>query len=240
MAFLKKTAQSAQFPEGEIILVNKPLDWTSFDVVNKIRHLLKHKYGKKFKVGHAGTLDPLATGLVMIATGKATKQLGSFTGLDKSYSGTITLGGETDSYDLETNIKNPLPFKHITNKQIHESVKQFIGNTKQVPPIFSALKKDGKTMYKLARTGKKPQMEPRDIWIGKFDITRIELPEIQFDITCGKGTYIRSIAYDLGKKLKTGAYLSELVRTEIGDHKLEDAWEIVEIENFIRNLTLSE
>ena len=226
------------FVKGEIILMNKPLNWTSFDVVNKIRGLISIVTGiKKIKIGHAGTLDPLATGLLILCTGKFTKRIEEFQDLDKEYTGTFTLGATTPSFDLETQIDKTYETKHIDSKLITGATKKFIGTFEQMPPIFSAKKIKGKKAYELAREGKKVDIKPKVITIDEFDITNIDMPLIGFKVICHKGTYIRSLAYDFGKELESGAHLSELCRTRIGTHKIEDAYSIEDIELILRGLT---
>ena len=222
------------FKEGATLLVNKPLTWTSFDVVNKIRYQLKKTLNvKKIKVGHAGTLDPLATGLLIICTGKYTKKLAEFQGLDKEYTGVITLGATTPSYDKETEIDATFSIEHIT-KELIESVRiSMIGEQAQMPPVFSAIKVNGQPMYKKARAGQEVKRDPRTIKIHEFELTQIELPDVQFRVVCSKGTYIRSLAYDFGKALNSGAHLAELCRTKIGDFQLENAWEL---DNLIKHI----
>jgi len=210
--------------KGKVLLVDKPLDWTSFDIVNKLRYsILKHYDVKKFKVGHAGTLDPLATGLLIVCVGKATKTINEFQNLDKEYTGTFTLGATTPSYDKETAINQQFETSHIDEKLILETAQSFLGKQKQIPPIFSAIKKNGKKMYEHARKGESVKMEARDIEITEFEITKISLPEVSFRLRVSKGTYIRSIAYDFGKALQSGAYLSSLRRTKIGNFSVDDA-----------------
>ncbi len=218
------------FNEGALLLIDKPKDWTSFDVVNKIRYTLKFKLGvKKIKVGHSGTLDPMATGLLIICTGKFTKKLAQLQNLTKVYTGTIMLGSTTPSFDAETEIDASYPTNHITEELIQMAKQQFIGDIEQVPPIFSAIKVDGQPLYKKARKGIKVEIKPRPVHIYQFDFNRIEIPEIDFTVKCSKGTYIRSLANDFGKALKSGAYLSALCRTKIGDYKLSDAWQLNEL-----------
>ncbi len=208
------------FHQGEIILVNKPAGWTSFDVANKI------KYATKAKTGHAGTLDPLATGLMILCTGKFTNKLTELTGMDKGYEGIITLGATTPSYDSETAFDQTFDYSAISEKEIHEAVQKLMGTIQQIPPAFSAIKKDGKKAYLMARKGKELQLEPRTVEIKKFDIIKIEMPDIHFYVECSKGTYIRSLAFDLGKLLNNGAYLKNLHRVSIGNFHVKDAWEI--------------
>lgn len=216
------------FHEGEILLVNKPLTWTSFDVVNKI------KYATRAKVGHAGTLDPLATGLMIICTGKFTKKLTDFSGLDKCYEGKIYLGATTPTYDSELEPDAIFDITNITKEDILQAVQKLTGNIEQIPPIYSAIKKDGKKAYEQARKGKDVKMEPRKVTIHQFDIKKINLPEIDFFVSCSKGTYIRSLAYDLGKLLQNGAYLKSLNRTQIGNYQLKDAWQLDDLINYIK------
>ena len=205
-------------PEGRVILIDKPLEWTSFDVVKK----LKYKHDVK-KIGHAGTLDPLATGLLILCTGKKTKTIESIQSQEKEYEGTLILGQTTASYDLESEPTAPLDISHITETDIHEATKAFLGEIEQVPPIFSAVKVDGKRAYDKARAGKKFTLRSRRVQIREFTITRIALPEIHFRVVCSKGTYIRSLANDFGAALGVGAYLSALRRTRIGDYQINDA-----------------
>ncbi|EGV42141.1 tRNA pseudouridine(55) synthase TruB [Bizionia argentinensis JUB59] len=209
---------------GQVLLIDKPLNWTSFQAVNKLRWEIRNAFDiKKIKVGHAGTLDPLATGLLIICTGKMTKQIDSFQGQDKEYTGTIVLGGTTPSYDLETEIDTTFPTEHITETMIHEATKQFIGDIDQFPPVFSALKKEGKRLYEYARAGEEVEINSRKIHISTFEITKIKDLNIDFRIVCGKGTYIRSIAHDFGKALSSGGHLSVLRRTKIGDFHVDKA-----------------
>lgn len=219
---------------GQVLLIDKPLNWTSFQVVNKLRWEIRQAFNiKKIKVGHAGTLDPLATGLLVICTGKMTKQIDTFQGQTKEYTGTIALGGTTPSYDLETEINETFPISHITEALIYDATKQFIGNIQQYPPIFSALKKDGKRLYEFARAGETVEIKPRTVTISEFEITKIDGSNIDFRVVCSKGTYIRSLANDFGKALNSGAHLSALRRTKIGDFHIDNS---VTIENFIENL----
>lgn len=217
------------FQAGEILLIDKPYTWTSFDVVNKIRWALKRKLGlKNIKVGHAGTLDPLATGLLIICTGKATKQIEQFMSDEKEYTGTILLGKGTPSYDLETEYNVEQSVEHITSELLEEARMSFIGEQLQTPPIFSAKKIDGKRAYDMARAGKVPEMKRNLITISQFEIDTKDFPQIHFRVVCSKGTYIRSIAYDFGQKLKTAATLTVLRRTRIGQYKVEDAKDALE------------
>lgn len=222
------------FKNGQVILIDKPLEWTSFQVVNKVRWLIRKSFGiKKIKVGHAGTLDPLATGLLIICTGKFTKKIDTFQAQEKEYTGTLTLGATTPSYDLETEIDQTFDISEITSEKIHEATKQFIGEIQQRPPVFSALKKDGKRLYEFARSGEEVEIPFRTITISEFEITKIALPKVDFRVVCSKGTYIRSLANDFGKALDNGAHLSVLRRTRIGGFSVEDA---VGIESFEASL----
>ena len=223
------------FKNGKVLLIDKPLHWTSFQAVNKIRWKLKKTFNiKKIKVGHAGTLDPLATGLLVICTGKMTKQINTFQGQEKEYTGTFVLGSTTPSYDLETEIDQTFPTEHITETLIHDATKQFIGEIEQFPPMFSAIKKDGKRLYEFARAGKTVEVKPRTISVSAFEITEIEGNKLNFRVVCSKGTYIRSLAHDFGKALNSGAHLSALRRTRIGDFLVKDAQSI---EDFIAQLS---
>ncbi|WP_299102366.1 tRNA pseudouridine(55) synthase TruB [uncultured Winogradskyella sp.] len=211
------------FLNGQVLLIDKPLTWTSFQAVNKLRWEIRHAFNiKKIKVGHAGTLDPLATGLLVICTGKMTKQINTFQGQEKEYTGTFVLGGTTPSYDLETEVTETFPTEHITDELIHEATHQFIGKIDQYPPVFSALKKDGKRLYEFARAGEEVEIKSRQVEISEFEITKIDGLELHFRVVCSKGTYIRSLANDFGKALNSGAHLSALRRTRIGDFKVED------------------
>jgi len=213
---------------GQILLIDKPLKWSSFQAVNKLKYLLINKVGlpKKFKIGHAGTLDPLATGLLLICTGKFTKRITELQGQAKEYTGTFYIGATTPSYDLETEIDETYSTSHVDEALIHETVKQFLGEIDQKPPIFSAIKKDGVRLYEHARAGETIEIESRKTTIHEFEITRIALPEIDFRIVCSKGTYIRSIAYDFGKAMHSGSHLTVLRRTKIGDYDVKDAIDV--------------
>lgn len=218
------------FYTGEVLLVDKPLTWTSFQAVNKIRYALKHHFSltingskTKPKVGHAGTLDPLATGLLIVCTGKKTKQINSLMGLEKEYTGEFTLGATTPCYDLEKPIDHVFPIEHISDQMIREVAESFVGEQEQVPPLFSAIMVEGRRAYDLARAGEQTELKARVITIREFEITSIEMPKVRFRIVCSKGTYIRSIARDFGLKLRSGAHLTELRRTRIGNYKVEDA-----------------
>lgn len=218
------------FAAGEQLLINKPKNWTSFDVVKKVRYAVKVK-----KVGHAGTLDPLATGLIILCTGKKTKTINELMGFDKEYTGEFYIGATTPSYDLETEVDQTFPTEHITEELIKETAESFIGVISQIPPAHSAIKVDGKRAYSLARKGEDPKLKPRELTIHEFEITDIQLPTIKFRVKCSKGTYIRSLAHDFGKKLNSGGYLQELTRTKIGDYKLEDAYELDDLLVKIKN-----
>lgn len=209
-----------------ILLINKPLRWTSFDVVRKLRGVLKIK-----KIGHAGTLDPLATGLLILCTGKMTKQIDTFQAQEKEYTGKMILGQTTPSYDLETAPTPPHDISGVSERMIREVTSQFTGSISQIPPLHSAIKVEGKRAYKLARSGSDAQLKPREVTISTFEITDINLPEVGFRVVCSKGTYIRSLAHDMGQALGVGAYLSELCRTRIGDFLLKDAQTLDELAN---------
>lgn len=220
------------YQQGKILLIDKPLTWSSFQAVNKIKYALKRKYNlpKSFKIGHAGTLDPLATGLLIICTGKFTKRIPELQGMVKEYTGTFHIGATTPSYDLETEIDQTFPTEHITEELIKETTKQFIGEIDQKPPVFSAIKKDGKRLYEHARKGEEVEIATRKVTIHEFEITRIALPEVDFRVVCSKGTYIRSLAYDFGLALESGAHLSALRRTKIGAFSVENAVKVEEFE----------
>lgn len=217
------------FEEGRVILIDKPLDWTSFDVVKKIRNILRIK-----KIGHAGTLDPLATGLLILCTGKYTKRINQYMAAEKEYTGTITLGATTPTYDLESTPTDIKPFSHISEKEILETVNQFTGDILQVPPIHSAIKQKGKPVYLKARKGEDVVLEPRKIHIARFEIVDIQLPKIAFKVNCSTGTYIRSLAHDFGAKLGCGGYLSGLRRTAIGEFRVEEA---IDMDTFIQKFS---
>jgi tRNA pseudouridine55 synthase len=216
------------YQNGQVLLIDKPLNWTSFQAVNKIKYGLINKVGlpKKFKIGHAGTLDPLASGLLLICTGKFTKKISELQGQAKEYTGTFFIGATTPSYDLETEIDETFPISHIDDELIHKTVKQFLGEINQKPPIYSAIKKDGVRLYEHARAGEVVEIEFRKTTIHEFEITRIALPEINFRVVCSKGTYIRSLAFDFGKALNSGAHLTALRRTKIGNYQVENAIEV--------------
>ena len=226
------------FKDGQVLLIDKPLNWTSFQVVNKVRWLIKQRFGlKKIKVGHAGTLDPLATGLLILCTGKFTKKIETFQAQEKEYTGTFTLGATTPSYDLETEIDQTFEISEITSEEIKNTTEQFTGEIQQQPPVFSALKKEGKRLYEYARAGEKVDIPTRTVHISAFEITRIELPEVDFRVACSKGTYIRSLAHDFGKALNNGAHLSALRRTKIGDFSVENATTIEAFEKSLQKPT---
>ncbi|MBX9808486.1 MAG: tRNA pseudouridine(55) synthase TruB [Flavobacteriaceae bacterium] len=213
---------------GQIILIDKPLHWTSFQAVNKMKYALINKAGlpKKFKIGHAGTLDPLASGLLLVCTGKFTKRITELQGQAKEYTGTFYIGATTPSYDLETEIDETFDISHIDEALIYETVKHFLGEIDQKPPIFSAIKKDGIRLYEHARAGESVEIESRKTTIHEFEITRIALPEVDFRVVCSKGTYIRSLAYDFGKAMKSGSHLTVLRRTKIGDYEVNNAMDV--------------
>jgi len=219
---------------GKLLLIDKPLNWTSFQVVNKIRWLIKNKFSlKKIKVGHAGTLDPLATGLLIICTGKMTKEISKFQVQTKKYTGTFLLGSTNPSYDLETEPNKSFPVDHITENLITKSVQKFIGKIKQKPPIFSAIKKNGKRLYQSARLGEDVIIDDREIEIFSFNILKIDIPNIDFEVECSKGTYIRSLANDFGKELSSGATLTKLKRTKIGEYSIDES---ISVDKFIDSL----
>lgn len=225
MSFLPQTAK--EIVDGQILLINKPFGWTSFDVVKKIRGAIKKRFGlRAIKVGHAGTLDPLATGLLILCTGKYTKNLTSLQKERKTYTGEIILGATTSSYDLETKIENTFETSHITEKLLRAVKKDFVGKINQVPPVFSAIKQNGERLYKKARRGENVIVNSRLVHVYSFKIIHFENPKIIFEINCGSGTYIRSIANDLGKALNSGAYLNKLCRIKIGKHHLGSAFDI--------------
>ncbi len=233
--------EGEDYKNGQILLIDKPLEWTSFQVVNKLRWLIRKQFNiKKIKVGHAGTLDPLATGLLVICTGKFTKRIAELQGQVKEYTGTITLGATRPSYDLETEIDQTFDTAHITEETIKSAVQGLTGEIQQCPPVFSALKKDGKRLYEYARAGEEVVINARTVTIQEFEITGIHMPNVDFRIVCSKGTYIRSIAHDLGKELQSGAYLSVLRRTKIGDNNVIDAVTPKMFEMQLRNEDISD
>ena len=222
------------FQEGQVLLFNKPLGWSSFDVVKKARNIIKSaKNIRKIKVGHAGTLDPLADGLLIVCSGRFTKRIDEIQGQIKVYTGEITLGGTTPSYDKETEIDEVFETSHITEELIHSTCKEFEGKIMQKPPIYSALKREGKRLYQHAREGTKVKIESREVEVESFKITSIQMPTITFEVICSKGTYIRSLAYDYGKSINSGAHLSKLRREKIGNFSLEDA---ISIDSFKENI----
>jgi len=227
--FMEETDYSA----GGVLLVNKPLRWTSFDVVSKVRNMLKQKYGKRLKVGHAGTLDPLATGLLIICTGAYTKKINEFQDMEKEYEGSFVLGATRPSFDKETEIDHTFPTEHIDRAVIAKVATKFIGEIDQVPPIYSAIKIDGKRAYESARKGTELEMQSRKVLIRAFDISKIEMPHVYFKVTCSKGTYIRSLARDFGQELNSGAYLDSLIRTRIGNFSLKDAMTMEEVQDLL-------
>jgi tRNA pseudouridine55 synthase len=229
----EKVFPEFSFAEGEMLLINKPYTWTSFDVVGKIRNSFKPL---KLKVGHAGTLDPLATGLLIICTGKFTKKIDEFQAQEKEYTGTMILGAGTPSYDMETEIDETCDISHLDEDMIRANISQFIGDLDQFPPAHSAVKVGGERLYMKARRGESVELKTRKVTISQFEITRIELPEIDFRVVCSKGTYIRSLVYDFGRSLQNIAYLSALRRTKSGDYEVNSAFEVMELVNHIRQL----
>lgn len=222
------------YQEGQVLLIDKPLQWSSFQAVNKIKWSLKKHLGlKKIKVGHAGTLDPLATGLLIVCTGKFTKRIPELQGMIKEYTGTFHIGATTPSYDLETEIDATFPTDHITEELLYKTITQFLGEIDQKPPVFSAIKKDGKRLYEHARKGEEVEIAARKTVIHEFEITRIALPEVDFRVVCSKGTYIRSLAYDYGVALQSGAHLTALRRTKIGDYSVENAMIVTDFEESV-------
>ncbi len=235
MDFFKQHFNSEELVEGKLLLINKPIGWTSFQVVNKLRWHIKNLSGiKKIKVGHAGTLDPLASGLLILCTGKMTKSIEQLMGQEKEYTGTFTLGATTPSYDLETEIDNTFPTDHITEELLHNTLDQFVGTIDQYPPVFSALKKDGKRLYEFAREGIEVEIPTRKVNIRNFELTQKAIPKVDFEVICSKGTYIRSLANDYGKALNSGAHLSALRRTRIGEFNIEQAVSIEDFEKQIK------
>lgn len=227
---------SEKYINGEILLINKPLGWSSFNVVKKIKYLIQKKYNiKKIKVGHSGTLDPLATGLLVICTGKATKKIHAIQDLPKVYTGEITLGATTNSYDLETEVSKTYKVNHINNDLLKKTTKKFIGELSQIPPIFSAIKMNGERLYKKARRGESIKINPRKITVFDFKLTNIDMPKIKFEINCSKGTYIRSIANDFGKELNSGGYLSKLRREAIGGYHVSKSIDINTFEQLLNS-----
>lgn len=235
--FYLQNQENYDFLAGQIILIDKPLEWTSFDIVNKIRYILKAKLQvKKIKVGHAGTLDPLATGLLVICTGKQTKQIENYQAQEKEYITTIKLGVTTPSYDCETEENETFPIEHITPELIKEKLNEFIGEQDQVPPIFSAKKVNGVRAYKAAREGKEIELKANKINIHSIDLLEINMPFVKIKVNCSKGTYIRSLGRDIGLALNSGGYLHDLRRTKIGDFQVEKAMNISDFEKNVKNL----
>lgn len=230
---INRTFPDFNFAEGELLLINKPYKWTSFDVVGKIRNSFKPL---KLKVGHAGTLDPLATGLLIICTGKMTKKIDEFQAQQKEYTGTMILGANTPSYDLETEIDETFDISQLDEEKIRANIKQFTGELDQYPPAHSAVKVDGERLYMKARRGETVELKTRKVSISEFEITRIELPEVDFRVVCSKGTYIRSLVHDFGRSLNNAAHLKSLRRTKSGDYDVENAFEVMELVNHIRQL----
>jgi len=228
--------QAFNFAEGEVLLVDKPMRWTSFDVVHKIRNAIKPV---KVKVGHAGTLDPLATGLLVICTGKFTKRIDGFQAVEKEYTGTITLGATTPSYDLEQDIDQRFDWSEIQHGQIVKTAASFVGEIEQTPPTHSAIKIGGERVYEKARRGESVEVKPRRVYIREFEITHIDLPHVDFRVVCSKGTYIRSLAHDFGRALNNGAHLSRLRRTKSGEFHVDDAWQVRELVNCIKEVSLT-
>ncbi len=231
--------QLTNLTEAGVLLVDKPLEWTSFDVVNKIRNTISRAYNvKKVKVGHAGTLDPLATGLLILCTGKMTKQIDSFQAQEKEYTGKMIIGATTASFDAETPEEKTFDIQGIDEDKIKETTRQFIGNIEQTPPAYSAVKVNGVAAYKKVRNGEEVALKKRTIEISQFDIESVQLPEFSFRVKCSKGTYIRSLANDFGIALNNGAYLKELRRTKIGEHKVENAFTIEELVEVLLKLNM--
>jgi tRNA pseudouridine55 synthase len=229
----EKVFPEFNFTDGELLLINKPYKWTSFDVVGKIRNSFKPL---KLKVGHAGTLDPLATGLLIICTGRMTKKIDGFQAQQKEYTGTMILGASTPSYDLETEIDAIFDIGELNEEKIRANTKQFIGDIDQYPPPHSAVKIDGERLYMKARRGETIELKSRKISISQFEITRIELPAVDFKVVCSKGTYIRSLVHDFGRNLNNAAHLQSLRRTKSGDYDVENAFEVMELVNHIRQI----
>jgi tRNA pseudouridine55 synthase len=228
------TSTDNPYLTGQVLLIDKPLGWSSFQVVNKLRWLIRKQYNiKKIKVGHAGTLDPLASGLLIICTGKETKNINTYQAQEKEYTGTITLGATTPSYDLETEIDHTFSIDALTETLLQETTAQFTGEIQQKPPIFSAIKKDGKRLYELARAGETTEIKARTVTVHDFELTNIDLPKVDFRIACSKGTYIRSMAYDYGQALDNGGHLSALRRTAIGNFRVENAMSIEQFQEML-------
>ena len=222
------------FKQGEVLFFDKPLKWTSFAVVNKIRYHISRKLGvKKLKVGHAGTLDPLATGVMIICTGKATKRIEEFQYHTKEYIATLQLGATTPSFDLEKEIDATYPTEHITREKVEEVLKQFVGTIEQIPPVFSACKVDGKRAYEMARKGDEVQLKAKTLVIDEIELLECNLPEIKIRVVCSKGTYIRALARDIGQALDSGAHLTGLIRTRVGEVRLEDCMKVEDFEEWL-------
>ena len=234
--------QADDFLNGQVLLIDKPLTWSSFQAVNKLKYILKRNFDlpKKFKIGHAGTLDPLASGLLIICTGKFTKKITEIQAQPKEYTGTFFIGATTPSYDLETEIDQTYPTTHIDEALIHKTVAQFLGEIDQKPPVFSAIKKEGIRLYEHARAGVEVEITSRKTTIYEFEITRINLPEIDFRVVCSKGTYIRSLAFDFGKAMNSGSHLTALRRTKIGDYNVQNALTPEQFEKSILNAEVTE
>ena len=224
-------SKEENFKNGQVILIDKPLEWTSFGVVKKIRYNIGIK-----KIGHAGTLDPLATGLLILCTGKKTKSIEGYMADVKEYTGSFTLGSTTASYDLESEPTPSVDISQLTNDEIISNATNFLGEIDQTPPIFSAIKVDGKRAYDMARAGQAVELKSRKVTISEFEIVSLDLPKVHFRVVCSKGTYIRTLANDFGEKLGVGAYLSALRRTKIGDHSVEDAWQLEDFINYVKTL----
>lgn len=236
----KSLTPNPDFETGEVLLINKDIDWTSFDVVNTLKVFLRYEFGlRKIKIGHAGTLDPRATGLVIVCTGKKTKSIDSYQAQEKEYTGTFTLGVTTPSWDSETEPDQHFPVEHITSQLIHQATLQFTGVIMQTPPVYSALMVDGRRAYTFARNNEEVKMKERQVEVFEFEITNIEMPLVFFRVRCSKGTYIRSLAHDFGKAVGSGAFLSSLCRTSIGEFKLDDALTISEFKDFYRKSEIS-
>ncbi len=225
------------FSEGEVLLFDKPYEWTSFDLVNNVRYFIRNKLDyPKLKIGHAGTLDPLATGLLILCTGKYTKKIDDYQAQEKEYTGTFTIGATTPSYDMEKEVDKTYDYSHVTEELIKAAAKKFTGTFQQTPPIFSAVKIKGKRAYDYARNNEEVVIKSKEITISEFEITKINLPEVNFRIVCTKGTYIRALARDFGETLNCGSYLSALCRTRIGEFKLEDAFEVEAFKKMFQNI----
>lgn len=226
------------FKTGGVWLINKPAGWTSFDVVNKLRYTVTKKIGERIKVGHAGTLDPFATGLLLVCYGKMTKRIDEFTGMDKEYTGTMLFGATTPTYDPDSEIDQKYPTAHLTPEIIVQALSQFLGNIQQIPPAYSAIKVEGNRAYDLARKGTAVELKARPVTVNEFELTRLEIPEADFRVLCSKGTYIRSLAYDLGKSVESGAYLKSLCRTKIGEFSLANALTVEQCVDQIKNVEI--